>query len=326
MMHLFKAVIAAGLSFAIALPTASMAQSYPSKPIRMTVGYGPGSGADILARIIAEKLAQQMKVPVIVDNISGAGGAVAATLVSKAPGDGYTILLVAAALTVSPSLISPKPYDAVKDFVAVTKVAVLPLTIVTSVNAPFKTFSELIDYAKANPGKITYATSGKGTASHLEMELIRLRYSLELVDAPYKNLGQAMIDTIGGQISLYFPAFPVALPHIRSGMVRALAIGSAQRSEKAPDIPTLAELMGVPGYEASVWYGIVAPKGTPEDIVARLDREIQSALASPDARARIEKTGSELSVAGREHFGPFIRSEVDKWAKLVKQFDLKAAD
>jgi tripartite-type tricarboxylate transporter receptor subunit TctC len=326
MKRLVDTLIAAGLGLAIALPTASIAQSYPSKPIRMIVAYGPGSGADIIARIVAEKLSQQMKVSVVVDDIGGAGGAVGTAAAAKASADGYTILMAPTTLTVSPSMISPKPYDAVKDFVAVTKVAVLPMSIVASVNAPFKTFSELIGYAKANPGKITYATSGKGSPSHLEMELIRQRYALEFVDSPYKNGGQAMTDTISGQVSLYFPVFPAALSHIKAGTLRGLAVGSVQRSEKAPDIPTLAEVMGVHGYEASVWYGVVAPKGTPEDIVARLDSEIQKALASPDVRAKIEKTGSEVSILGREKFGPFIRSEAEKWGKLVKQLNLKATD
>ncbi len=326
MRHAVSTLVAAGLGIALALPTASVAQSYPSKSIRMTVAYGPGSGADIIARIVADKLAQQMKVSFVIDNLSGAGGATGATAVARAPADGYTILLAPTTLTVSPNMISPKPYDAVEDFVAVTKVAVIPLSMVTGVSAPFKTFHGMIDYAKANPGKIAYATSGKGAGTHLEMELIRERFSIDIRDVPYKTIAQAMTDTISGQVAMYFPAFPSALPQIKSGYLRALAIGSVQRSKKAPEIPTLAELMGAPGYEASVWYGVVAPKGTPEHIVARLDSEIQKALASPDVREKIEAGGSEVSVLGREKFSVFIRSEAEKWGRLVKQLNLKSTD
>lgn len=326
MKSLLGTLIAAGLGLAIALPSASLAQSYPAKSIRMIVAYGPGSGADIIARIVADKLSQQMKISFVIDNLSGAGGATGATAAARAPADGYTILLAPTTLTVSPNMISPKPYDPVDDFVAVTKVAVIPLVMVTGQSAPFKTFFEFIDSAKANPGKIVYATSGKGAGTHMEMERIRERFGIDIRDIPYKTIAQAMTDTIGGQVAMYFPAFPSAAPQIKSGHLRALAIGAVQRSKRAPEIPTLAELMKAPGYEASVWYGVVAPKGTPEQIVSRLDSEIQKALASPEVREKIEAGGSEVSVLGREKFGVFIRSEADKWGRLVKQLNLKSTD
>jgi tripartite-type tricarboxylate transporter receptor subunit TctC len=322
MKHLSSALAAVLASIAATISVSSVADSYPSKPIRMIVGYGPGSGADIIGRILADKLSEQMKVSVVVENKDGAGGAIGTAAAAKSPGDGYTILLSPTTLTVSPSLMTPAPYE-VKDFTAVTKVAILPMAIVTNANAPFKTFQEFIDYAKANPGKITYATSGKGSPSHLEMELIRQRYSLELVDAPYKAGGQAMTDTISGQVPLYFPVLPAALQHIKAGLLRGLVVGSSTPSEKAPGIPTLADAMKVPGYEASVWYGVMVPKATPDAIVARLDTEIQKALTSPQVREKIEATGSEVSVLGREKFGPFVHNETEKWDKLVKQLNLK---
>jgi tripartite-type tricarboxylate transporter receptor subunit TctC len=309
-----------------AVPSPAAADAYPSKPIRMIVAYGPGSGADIVARILAQKLGEQMNVSVYIENRDGGGGVIGTTVAAKSPPDGYTILLAPTTLTVSPSMQGTPPYDPVKDFTAVTKVAVLPMAVVTAQNAPYKTLPELIAYAKANPGKLMYATSGKGSPSHLEMELLKQRYALDISDVPYKSFGQAITDTMNGQVSFYFPTFPSALSHIKDGRVRGLATGAPNRSEQAPELPTVAEALGLAGYEVSVWYGVVAPSGTAPEIVAKLNDQIQTALKSPEVQDRIMKTGAQVSVASSDKFAEMIRAETGKWTALVKELGLKATD
>jgi tripartite-type tricarboxylate transporter receptor subunit TctC len=315
------AVLACGVSAMACAPAA--AQGYPSKPIRLIVAYGPGSGADIIARILSEKLAERLKTSVMVENREGAGGAIGTLAAARSPADGYTVLLAPTTLTVSPHMQNPQQYDAIKDFAPIARVAVLPMAIVTTPNAPYKDVKELIDYAKANPGKLSYATSGKGSPSHLEMELLRKRYGLDVRDVPYKNVGQAMTDTISGQVSFYFPTFPSALPHITSGRVRGLANGAVKRSEQAPALPTLSEELGLPNYEASVWYGLVAPAGVPQEVVSKLSAEVLKVLESPQVRQQIAKTGAEVSPMDTQKFTAFVASENTKWGGLVKELGLK---
>lgn len=313
------AVLAATL-----VPLASWAQAYPTKSIKLVVAYGPGSGADIVARILAEQLGKQMKVGVVVENRDGAGGAIGTTLVAKSAGDGYTLLMAPTTLTVSPALQSAPAYDPVRDFTAITRVAIQPMAIVTSLDAPYNSFRELIEYARANPGKLSYGTSGKGSPSHLEMEMIKRLRALDIPDVPYKSFGTAITDTINGQVSFYFPTFPAALPHIKGGKVKPLAVGSPERSPQAPEIPTIAEALGMPGYEVSVWYGVVAPAGVPAEIVARLNQEITAALQVPEVRQRIADTGALISVAPPDKFAAQIRAETEKWGKLVRELKLTA--
>jgi tripartite-type tricarboxylate transporter receptor subunit TctC len=307
-----------------AMPHPADAQTYPSKPIRMIVAYGAGSGADIIARIVAEKLSEQMKNNVFVENRDGAGGLIGTIAAARSAPDGYTLLLAPTTLTVAHALQAEPPYDPVKDFVGITRVSILPVVIVASPNAPYTTFKELVAYIKANPGKLNYATSGKGSPSHLEIELIKQTYGLDVPDVPYKNFGQAITDTIAGRVGFYPPVLPAALPHIKSGKVRALAIGTPRRSEQVPEVPTLAEQLGAPGYQSSVWYGVVAPAGLPADIVARLHEEIAKALENPQVRARITGTGAEVSMAPPAEFGAQIRAETEKWTKLVRALKLRA--
>ena len=208
------------------MSTGSLAQSYPVKSIRMIVAYGPGSGADIVGRILAERLTQQLGQAIVGENMAGAGGSIGTNMAAKAAPDGYTILMAPTTLTVSPALQATPSYDPVKDFTAVTRVAIQPMTIVTAANSPFNNMKEMMAFAKANPGKLSYGTSGKGSPSHLEMELIKSMRGLDIQDVPYKSFGSAITDTINGQVSYYFPTFPAALPHIKGGKVKALAVGS----------------------------------------------------------------------------------------------------
>ena len=311
------------LTMASLLSCAVSAQVYPSRPIKLIVAYGPGSGADIIGRILAEKLSERLKTSVVVENREGAGGALGTLATAKSPADGYTLMLSPTTLTVSPHMQNPQQYDALKDFAPIARVAILPMAIVTTPNAPFKTLKELIDYAKLNPGKLSYATSGKGSPSHLEMELLRKRYGLTVTDIPYRNVGQAMTDTISGQVSFYFPTFPSALTYITAGRVRGLAIGSTKRSEQAPSLATIAEELSLPDYEASVWYGMVAPAGTQSEIINKLSAELLQILEVPEVRTQIAKTGAQVSAMNTEKFSAFVRNENTKWSGLVKELGLK---
>lgn len=317
--------IAAALALAAIAPLVAHAQAWPTRqPIKMIVAYGPGSGADIVGRILAEQLSKQLGQSVVVENRDGAGGSIGTTMAAKSPADGYTILMAPTTLTVSPALQANPTYDPVKDFTPVTRVAVQPMSIVTSLDAPYNSLKEMIAYAKANPGKLSYGTSGKGSPSHLEMEMINSMLGLKMQDVPYKSFGSAISDTISGQVSFYFPTFPAALPHIKGGKVKPLAVGSTERAPQAPQIPTIAEELGKPGYEVSVWYGVVAPAGVPQDVVQRLHGEIVKALDLPAVREKISNTGAVVSVAPPDKFAQQVRDETAKWGKMVRELNLKA--
>jgi tripartite-type tricarboxylate transporter receptor subunit TctC len=312
-------VLTAALSFA---ETAN-AQPFPQQPIRLVVGFGPGSGADAIARVLAEGLGEQLKIAVVVENRDGAGSAIATAYVAKAPPDGYTLLLGATTMTVSPHLQATAPYDPVRDFVPIIKVAELPLLMIAAPDAPFKTLKELVAYAKSNPGKLNYATSGKGSPSHLGVELIRKAAGIDVRDVPYKNVGQAMTDVISGQVSFYFPAVTGAAPHVKSGRVKGLAIGAAKRSSQFPEVPTVAEEIGAQGLEVITWYGLLAPAGLPKEIATRLYTETTKVIESTDARGRILKTGADVVLDSPEEFAAQIRSDNVKYGKLIRELGLK---
>lgn len=301
----------------------TQAQAYPSNPIRIVVPFGPGSGADIIGRILADTLSEQMSARVFVENRDGAGGSIGSTQVASAAPDGYTLVLIPSSFTVS--LLPTPPYDPVKDFAAISKVAALPLVVVSGADAPYKNLTELIAYARANPGKLSYATSGKGASSHLEFELIKHRYKLDIPDVPYKSFGQAITDTISGQVSFYFAALPATLPHIKSGRVRGIAMGGLQRSDQAPEVPTIAESLNLPGYEASVWYGVLAPAATPRAIIAALDAQIATALKTPEVQQRLTKGGVFPAYAPADKFSALVAEETAKWRKLIDTLGLKVA-
>jgi tripartite-type tricarboxylate transporter receptor subunit TctC len=317
--RILKLILASSLAFCA---PGALAQAFPSNPVRIVVPFGPGSGADIIGRILADKLSEQMSARVFVENRDGAGGSIGSTQVAGASPDGHTLLLIPSSFTVS--LLPTPPYDPVKDFAAISKLAALPLVVVAGADAPYKTMSELVNYARANPGKLSYATSGKGASSHLEFELIKHRYKLNIPDVPYKSFGQAITDTISGQVSFYFAALPATLPHIKSGKVRGIAMGGLQRSEQAPEVPTIAESLNLPGYEASVWYGMLAPAATPRAIINQLDGQIATALKSADVQQRLMKGGVVVSYASSEKFGATVAEETAKWRKLIDELGLRA--
>lgn len=322
-MTLARRSLFAALLCAVLAPLAA-GQTFPNKPIRMVIAYGPGAGVDVAGRLLADAMSQQMKQSVVVENREGAGGIIGTVAAAKSPPDGYTLLFASEPLTTSQLLTNPQPYDPVKDFVPVTKVITNPLIVVASPNAPYKTWKELVAYAKANPGKVSYATSGKGSSSHLETELLKARYGLDITDVPYKTFGPALADTQANRVGFFLSAYGALLPHIKAGTVRALAIGTRQRSDLLPDVPTFAEELGDPGYEAKVWYGILAPAGTPPDIVAKINADVVKALDSPQLRERYRSSGAEVAILDSAQFSALVKADTEKWTKVVKTIGFKA--
>jgi tripartite-type tricarboxylate transporter receptor subunit TctC len=322
-MNMTKKFLAA-LALGCASVASALAQpSYPDKSIRLVVGFGPGSGADTIARVVAERLADRLKVSVIVENREGAGGSIGTTAVAKATADGYTLLLGASPMTVTPHMQATPAYDPVKDFVPIIRVAELPLLLITNPNAPYNNLKELVAYAKQNPGKLSYATSGMGSPSHLSVEMIKQSTGINVVSVPYKNVGQAMTDTLAGTVSFYFPAIPGALPQVKAGKARGLALGALRRSSKLPDVPTLSEELGAAGLEVITWYGVLAPAGTPREITAKLYAEIAKVMDAPETREKLAATGVDVSVTNSDEFAAQVRADNTRYGKLVRELGLK---
>ncbi len=298
------------------------AQTYPSAPVKMVVAYGPGAGVDVAARVVVQGLSAQMKANVYVENRDGAGGIIGTVAVAQSPPDGYTLLFASEPVTTSQLLQPTSPYDPVKDFKPVARVITNPLILVASPNAPYKTFKELIAYIKASPQVLSYATSGKGSSSHLETELILQKYGLQMQDVPYKSFGPALTDTITNRVSFFLSAYSALLPSIKSGQVRALVIGSPQRSKDLPDVPTLADETGDSNYHADVWYGILAPARTPDAVVAVLNDQITKAMQTPWMADKIKQLGDEVALGSPTEFAEQVRSDTAKWTRVVKSIGL----
>jgi len=308
----------AGLAFA-SLAGVSHAQAWPSKPIRWIVPFAPGGTTDILARTIAEKLTPALGKPVIVENNPGAGGSVGATQTAKAAPDGYTIMGgTISTHAINASLYKKLPYDPVKDFVPITLIARVPNLLVVNPEVPAKNVKELIALLKANPGKYTFASSGNGTSQHLSGELFKSMAGVDMQHIPYKGSPPALQDVVGGQVTMTFDNITTAWPLAKAGKLRPLAVTTAKRSPIAPDVPTLAE-SGLAGYEVGSWQGVFAPAGTPPDVVKRLNTEIVKIINMPDVRAKLEALGAEPVGNSSDEFATIVKSEVAKWAKVVKE-------
>jgi tripartite-type tricarboxylate transporter receptor subunit TctC len=298
--------------------------SWPARSVKIIVPFGPGTGLDTMARAYAERLGEQTGGNFVVENREGAGGTIGAIATARAAADGYTIMFTAhAPFAVAPFMQAGTTYDPSADFTPITKVAMIPMVLVTGAGSSFKTFAEMAAQAKAEPGKLDYASSGVGTPSHLNVEVIKLEQGLDIIPVPYKSTSQAMTDLIGGQVPLYMPSFPAALPQMKAGKIRGLAIGSAQRSKIMPDIPTVAEVLGKPGMTAVVWYGFLAPKGLPADVVARLDVEISKAAASPRIVAAIDKIGADAVLVGPSNFAKDIQADATRSRELLRVLGVK---
>ena len=299
------------------------AQDYPTKPIRLVVPFAAGGATDVLARLVGERLTASLGQQVVVDNRPGAGGNIGSDLVARAEPDGYTILMGAVGThAINPSLYPKMPYDPVKDFAPVTLVASVPNVLVVNPEVPANSVQELIDLAKAKPGELNFASSGNGTSIHLSGELFKAMTGTDIVHVPYKGSGPAVTDLLGGQVQMMFDNMPSSLPHVKAGKLRALGVTSAKRSPALPEVPTIAEA-GVPGYDATSWFGILAPAGTPEPVVTRLQGAIVQALGEPEMRQRMADLGAEPVGDTPAEFGQFIAAEIAKWAKVVNDAGVK---
>ena len=297
------------------------AQAFPQKPIRFVVPFPPGGATDGLARILGEKMTEAWSQQVIIDNRAGAGGNIAAELVAKAPPDGYTIIIVGMSHAANPSLYSKLAYHPVRDFSPVTQAVAMQMFLAVHPSLPVKSVKELIALARANPGAINYASGGSGSTPHMAMELFKSHTKIDLVHVPYKGT-QSVIGIMRGEAALLFENLISVGVHIQSGRLRALAVGSTTRSNAMPQVPTVAEA-GVPGYEMAAWFGVLAPAGTPRPVVSALQREMATALKQPDVRERFAKLGAEPVGNSPEQFDAFIKSEIEKWAKVVKEAGIK---
>ena len=302
----------------------AFAQGYPSKPIRMVVPYPPGGPLDIMARAIGQKLAEAWGQPVVVENRAGAGGNIGADLVAKSPPDGYTLLMGAVAThAINPTLYGHVPYDPVKDFLPVALVAQVPNILVVNPSVSAVTVKDLIELARARPGTLNFGSGSTGSTGHLAGELFNIMAGVKMVHIPYKGGAPAMADLLAGQVQLMFDNLANALPNVRAGRLRALAVTTLARSPALPELPTIAE-SGLPGFDLTTWFGVMAPAGTSPEIVARLNAEIVRDLNAKDMRERLEKMGAGVPANNTpEHFAAFIRDEAAKYAKVVRESGAK---
>ena len=305
------------LSFSLAGIAGAAEAPYPIKPIRFLVPFAPGGGNDYIARLIGGKLSEAWGQQVVIDNRPGAGGNIAAETVARSAPDGYTIFLFNSATAIAPSLYKKLAYDPLKDFEPVTLIATSPFALVVHPSTPAQSVKELIALAKTKPGGITYASGGNGSSTHLAGEQFRQMAGITMTHIPYKGAGPAFVDLIAGQVTMYFSSIPPALPHIKSGRVRALAVSSEQKTQLLPELPTIAE-SGVPGYESAASYGLVAPTRTPAAIVNKLNTETAKILKDADVRSRFVSQGLDIAGGTAQEFNRYMRVEIGKWAKVIK--------
>jgi tripartite-type tricarboxylate transporter receptor subunit TctC len=314
------------LALALLLAAAELAAAqatYPARPIRFVVGFPPGGSNDIVARALAPALAESLGQQVVVDNRGGANTAIATELVAHAAPDGYTILMNAPGHTTNPSLIKKLNFDSVRDFAFITHIGQAQNLLVTHPSFPPRTVQELIAYSKQRPGQVNYGSSGIGTSVHLSAELFQYMAGVQWVHIPYKGGGPGLVALMAGEVSLYFGNLPTVIRAARAGKLRAVAVTGLKRAAAAPEIPTVAE-SGVPGFEVATWWGLSAPAKTPRPILARLHKETVAALNSPDVRGRLEALGAEIIASSPEQYARFIRSDIAKWAKVIKAAGIKS--
>ncbi len=319
-MRILRGMIAAAML--LAGVASSLAQGYPNRPVRVVVGFPAGGPTDIIARIVAQRLSDSLGQQFYVENIGGAGSNTASGQVARANPDGYTIMAISTGFLVNPSLYAKVPYDAIKDFAAVTLVAVSPNVVVVNPSVPARTLPELVQLIRDNPGKYSYAGPGVGSTPHLGGELFRLTYKLDLIHVPFTGAAPAVQATIGGHTPIAFTALPSSMAAIQAGQVRAIGIAATERAEQLPDVPTFAE-QGIRDQEADTLTGIVAPAGTPKEIVELLYREIAKSAARPDVKERLAVLGFKPVANTPDEFAARIRQEMDKWGKVVRDANLR---
>ena len=309
-------------SIVLLASAATQAQTFPTKPIRIIIGFPPGGATDIAARAVAQKLTEGFGQQVIVDNRPGAASNIGAEAAARAAPDGYTLFQGSVSTSINPSLYSKLAYDPLRDFAALALVANTPFLLVTHPSVPVSNVKELIAFVKARPGQLNYATAGAGSGAHLFMELFSSHTGLKMTNVSYRGAAAATTDVLAGQVPMMFDNIFTTLPLARSGKFRALAVSTAQRSAIAPEIPTVAEA-GVPGYDANAWFGLFAPAATPKELIARLNAEVVKGLQTNDMRERLRGLGATPGGGTPEDFAVFFRNEVAKWAKVVKQAGVK---
>ncbi len=303
------------------LPFAAVAAAppaeFPSRPIRIVVPFPPGGATDAAARLVAQKMGEQWGQPVVVDNRPGAGGNLGSDLVAKAPADGYTLVMgVTGSHAINTSLYNRMPYDPQADFVAISQVAVVPNVLVVHPSVPARNLAELVALARKEPGRLDYASLGNGTAAHLGMEMLKSAAGVEITHVPYKGSAPAVTDLLAGQVQMMVDGLPSALPHVKAGKLRAIALTSLRRSPSLPELPTIAETY--PGFYADAWSGLFAPRGTPQPVVDRLSAEVQRILKLPEVREKLAALGAEPVGSTQAEFAAHVKKEIDKWARVVK--------
>ena len=307
---------------AVALTPKTWAQAWPTKPVRMVIAFPPGGPTDIVSRVIAQQLSVQLGVSVVIDNKPGAGGNIAAELVARAPADGYTVFYNTSAIVIGPALYGKVNYDTLNDFAPVALTASVPLVLVVNPKLPIRSVKEFIDYARANPDKLNYSSSGTGTITHLASAMFSTQLGLQTQHVPYKGSAPGLVDLAAGQTQFMTDTMNTVLPYVRDGRLRALGVASLKRSPLLPEVPTLAET--VPGFEAAAWQGVVLPAPTPSEIVTRLNQEVNKALQHPEVRAKLAAQGADILGGSSAEYAAYLRSEMPRWAKAVKDSGAKA--
>lgn len=325
-MNFIRAMFAACVGCVLAVMSAAvLAQAYPAKSIRVVAPYPPGGALDLTARTVGAKMNESMKQTIVVDNRTGAGGVIGADIVAKAPADGYTVLLASPAeIAVLPHL-QKMPYSVERDLAPVSLAVITPLVLVVHPSLPVKTVKALIALARAQPGKLSYASAGTGGVQHLAGELLKITMKIDMIHVPYKGAGPIMPDLLGGHVPMAFTGMPPSMPHVRSGKLRALAVTTTRRSPAAPDVPTMGEA-GVPGFDISNWFAYFVPAGTPKDAIARLNTEINRGLRMQDVKDKLANVGAETVGTSPEELDKFVRAESEKFSNLIKVSGAKATD
>jgi tripartite-type tricarboxylate transporter receptor subunit TctC len=308
--------LAAGAAGLPAVSRFASAQAYPTRPVRIIVPFAAGGGTDITARVIVQWLSERLGQQFVVENRPGGGTNIGTEAAAKAPADGYTLLMVGTSNTINPALYDKLNFDLIRDFAPVGGVIRAPHIVVVNPAMPVKTIPEFIAYAKANSGTVNMASAGNGTAGHMGGELFKMLAGVNMQHVPYRGGGPALLDLIAGQVQIYFAGMPEAIEYVRTGKVRALAVGTAVRAEALPDLPTVGEFL--PGYESSIWFGLSAPRNTPPEIIDALNRAINAALSDANVKARYAELGSTVFPTAPADFGNFIAAEIEKWGKVVK--------
>ncbi len=312
-----------GITIGITCATLVQAQTWPAKPIRMILAFPPGGPTDIVSRVLAQKLGEQLGQQVLVDNKPGAGGNIGAELASKAPNDGYTIFYNTSAIVINPALYGKASYDTLKDFVPVVLTAAIPMVLVVNPAVAAKNMKEFVDLVKSKPGQINYSSSGSGTITHLASAMLSAQMGLSTQHVPYKGSAPGLVDLAAGQTQFMTDTINTALPYIKDGRLRAIAVTSARRSQVLPDLPTFNE-SGLPGFDAAAWQGVVVPAGTPAEIVTRLNAEINKAMQDAGVRARLAGQGADVLGSTPAEYAAYIRAEMPRWARAIKESGAKA--